>query len=141
MSPSKRHLGVRHQVRREQELVAWMARHKLPPVTFAELLDVISPPPDTDVREGVFYRVMRGDTPKWALFLCPSGCRSVVTLSLQAVHVPHWTVQPSSNQRPSVRPSVWRDIGCYSHFFVEDGRVYWCMNSGSPPYDWHAGDR
>jgi len=121
----------------ETDFDAWVARQPLPPVTFHEINDVASPPPNDSVRPGVFFRVMRNDQPKWALFLCPCGCRSVVTLSLQLAHRPHWTVRESKNRRPSMRPSVWRDIGCLSHFWVEDGRIYWCGDTGSPPWQRH----
>lgn len=118
----------------EADFDAWVARQPPPPVTYHEINDVASPPPNESVRPGVFIRVMRNDQPKWALFLCPCGCRSVVTLSLQFAHRPHWTVSESKKHRPSMRPSVWRDIGCMSHFWVEDGRIYWCGDTGSPPW-------
>jgi hypothetical protein len=117
----------------EADFDSWIARQPAPAITFPELKDVASPPPNEAVQQNVFYRVMRNDQPKWALFQCPCGCRSVVTLSLQSAHRPHWVVRTSKKYRPSMRPSVWRDIGCFSHFWVEDGRVYWCGDTGSSP--------
>ena len=113
----------------------WIARQPLPKVTFPKIIDVASPPPNESVQPDVFYRIMRGEQPKWTMFLCPCGCRSVITLSLQFAHRPHWTVGASKKRRPSLRPSVWRDIGCLSHFIVEDGRIYWCGDTGISPYD------
>jgi len=117
----------------ETELDAWVARQPPPAISFQEIKDVASPPPDEAVEPGVFFRVMRGDKPKWVLFQCPCGCRTVITLSLQLAHRPHWGAHRSKQHRPSLRPSVWRDVGCFSHFVVDDGRVYWCADSGSPP--------
>ena len=117
----------------ETDFDAWIARQPLPAITFAGITDVSAPPPNNAVQPAVFYRVMRNELPKWALFQCPCGCRSVITLSLQPVHRPHWTVRTSKGRRPSMRPSVWRDMGCFSHFWVEDGRVYWCGDTGILP--------
>ncbi len=118
----------------ETDFDAWITRQPLPAITFREITDVASPPANEAVLPDVFYRVMRNEQPKWALFLCPCGCRSVITLSLQLAHRPHWTVCASKERRPSMRPSVWRDIGCFSHFWVEDGRIYRCGDTGSPPW-------
>jgi len=118
----------------ETDFDDWIADQPLPAITFPEITDVASPPANEAVQPAVFYRVMRNDKPKWALFLCPCGCRSVITLSLQRAHRPRWNVQSSNERRPSMRPSVWRDVGCLSHFWVEDGRIYWCGDTGSPPW-------
>jgi hypothetical protein len=118
----------------ETDFEVWIARQPVPAITFPEIKEVVSPPPNEAVQPGVFYRVLRNDQPKWALFLCPCGCRAVITLSLQLAHRPHWTVRASKDRRPSMRPSVWQDIGCFSHFWVEDGRIYWCSDTGSPPW-------
>lgn len=119
---------------RSSDLDTWLSREPLPPLHFTEITDVASPPPEDVVAPGVFYRVLRDDKPKWALFHCPCGCRSVITLSLQCAHRPHWIVRSNKNGRPCLRPSVWRDIGCLSHFIVEDGRIYWCGETGSSPW-------
>lgn len=120
----------------ETDFDAWIARQPLPEITFPKITDVAIPPPNEAVQPDVFYRVMRNKRPKWALLACPCGCRSVITLSLQRAHWPHWTVRASKERRPSMRPSVWRDIGCLSHFWVEDGRIYWCSDTGLPPRWW-----
>lgn len=116
------------------EFESWVSRQPAPSITFKEITDVGSPPANELVQGRVFYRVLRDEKEKWALFLCPCGCGAVITLSLQHVHRPHWEVRLSRKRRPSLRPSVWRDIGCLSHFWIEDGRVYWCGNSGSSPW-------
>ncbi|MHB1142823.1 MAG: DUF6527 family protein [Sulfuricaulis sp.] len=119
----------------ETDFEAWIARQPMPAISFSEITDVALPPPNEAVRPNTFYRVMRNDQSKWALFLCPCGCGAVITLSLQFAHWPHWTVRASKNRRPSMRPSVWRDIGCLSHFWIEDGCIYWCSDTGISPID------
>ncbi|WP_368356434.1 DUF6527 family protein [Acidithiobacillus ferruginosus] len=76
---------------------------------------------------------MTADKPKWALFKCPCRCGDVVTLSLQPVHRPHWRLTRTLTGRPTLYPSVWRDKGCLSHFWLRDGRVSWCADTGSSP--------
>lgn len=115
------------------EVIEWFARQPTPKITYAKITDVNLPPANNTLQSGIFYRVLRNRRPKWALFLCPCGCGSVITLSLQLAHKPHWKVAKSDGKRPTMWPSVWRDVGCLSHFWIEDGRVYWCGNSGSQP--------
>ncbi|WP_394345765.1 DUF6527 family protein [Flaviaesturariibacter aridisoli] len=62
----------------------------------------------------------------WALFQCPCGCKDITTLSLQTIHAKRWRVTLSQNRRPSLSPSVARIVGCFSHYWIDDGRVYWC---------------
>src|SRR6266699_5220802 len=108
-------------------------RRPLPSITFADIRTVEKPPRNEDVQENTFYFVSFNQRPKWVLFQCPCGCKSIVTLSLQRVHKPHWVLRKSRASRPTLQPSVWRDVGCLSHFWVNDGRVYWCQNTGTSP--------
>ena len=105
-----------------------------PPIIFPSITFVDKPPRNQDVAAGQFYYVVNGSKPKWSLFLCPCGCGSVVTLTLQTVHRPHWCLSHTHANRPTVYPSVWRDKGCMSHFLLRDGRVYWCLDTGSDPH-------
>lgn len=109
-------------------------RGTLPPVAFPQIICVEKPPRNGEVKKDVLYLVAPGQRPKWALFQCPCGCQSVITLSLQSVHQPHWSLMNSSANRPILSPSVWRDVGCLSHFWIKDGRVFWCQDTGTQPY-------
>ena len=111
---------------------AWFARQPLPPVLFPDVRRVDRPPRNEDIGKNAFYLVSFRRRPKWALFQCPCGCKTIVTLSLQKAHRPYWTVKNRVN-RPTLQPSVWRDVGCLSHFWIHDGRVYWCPDSGTFP--------
>jgi hypothetical protein len=102
-------------------------------VVFAAVTVVDAPPGNHDIQDGKLYFVRTADKPKWSLFLCPCGCRSVVTLSLQTVHWPHWRLSKTPAGRPTLYPSVWRDKGCLSHFWIRDGRVTWCFDTGTHP--------
>ena len=115
------------------EFDRWVAREPATPITFAVIKDVAAPPSDDKVERGTFYRTSRNGQSKWALFRCPCGCDGVITLSLQQTHRPRWLVYLSKGGYPTLRPSVWRDVGCFSHFILQDGRIYWCKDSGTPP--------
>lgn len=101
------------------------------------------PPSNNKVAAGQFYCVVSANKQKWSLFKCPCGCGDVITLSLQPTHLPHWRLTLTDSGRPTLYPSVWRDKGCLSHFWVQDGRVSWCFDTGSHPglrqsQDWSA---
>lgn len=103
------------------------------PIVYPSINFVDKAPKNDAVEAGQFYCVVSGDKPKWSLFRCPCGCESVVTLSLQRAHMPHWQVKRSRAGRPGLYPSVWRDSGCLSHFWLNDGRVNWCHDTGTHP--------
>lgn len=110
----------------------WKQR-PLPPITYPKLSIVQQPPRIHEIAAGSVTIVAPARNPKWSMFLCPCGCQSVITLSLQSTKRPHWTFQKSNAGRPTLRPSIWRDVGCLSHFILEDGRIYWCNDSGVSP--------
>ena len=108
-------------------------RGPLPPIAFADIRAVDKPPRNEDILEDALYFVSFKRRPKWVLFQCPCGCKSIVTISLQRVHRPHWVLKNSRSRRPTLQPSVWRDVGCLSHFWINDGRVFWCQDTGTSP--------
>lgn len=120
---------------RQEDLELWFARQPLPPIAFSEVRAVDKPPHNEDIRENMFYLVSsQSRHPKWVLFQCPCGCKTIVTLSLQKPHQPHWKLRKSRDSRPTLYPSVWREAGCLSHFWIQDGRVYWCRHdTGTSP--------
>lgn len=86
------------------------------------------------IKENEFIAVIHENTPFWAMFKCPCGCGTVISLSLQRTHKPSWVVEKSKYGRPTLYPSVWQNKGCCSHFWIKDGRVHWCNNSGIEPW-------
>lgn len=105
-----------------------------PPVVFSTINTLEKPPKNTEILEHRFYFVMSGTLPKWSMFRCPCGCEDVITLSMQTLHRPHWRLSFTNSQRPTLHPSVWKDKGCMSHFWLRDGRVYWCNDTGTSPF-------
>lgn len=109
-------------------------RDKLSQVEILRIVEVEKPPKNVDVEKGKIYFVISLEKPKWTLFQCPCGCNAVITLSLQQIHTPHWSLTKTPSDLPNLYPSVWRDIDCYSHFWLKDGRIFWCPDSGIKPY-------
>ena len=94
---------------------------------------VESTPKKSSVNPEEFLVVKYKDKLYWALFECPCGCHEVITLPLKEEQNPNWTFNTSKNSRPTLNPSVWRNKGCQSHFWVKDGIVKWCQNTGQHP--------
>jgi len=107
---------------------------KRPKIHFDSISVVDKTPNDESIVDKGFIVVMHRNKPLWALFRCPCGCGYVISLSLQSVHKPHWKVSKSSTNRPILYPSVRQNKGCYSHFWIEDGRVHWCDSIVSDPW-------
>lgn len=78
------------------------------------------------LQRSVVHVVRTNGKDRWAMLRCPCGCDGVVTLSLQNVHRPHWTLTQNNLGHPSLHPSVWRQEGCFSHFWIRDGQIHWC---------------
>jgi hypothetical protein len=64
-----------------------------------------------------------------AMFLCPCGCGEAIRLNLLQQVRPNWTVQITDGSLVTLAPSVWRKVGCESHFFIRRGRIEWCTKS------------
>lgn len=58
-------------------------------------------------------------------FLCPCGCGAVIQLGLLRDSSPRWSVCRHEDGTVSLSPSVWRQIGCRSHFYVSRSRIAW----------------
>ena len=60
-----------------------------------------------------------------AAMICPCGCKDVINLNLLRTVRPCWSVQEHPDGTVTQTPSVWRQKGCRSHFFVRHGRIDW----------------
>lgn len=65
----------------------------------------------------------------WAMFRCPCKCGTLISLSLQG----DWSID-LTRKFPTLYPSVWQTRGCYSHFWVRNGKILWCKDSGIEPW-------
>lgn len=119
--------------RAENESAPTVEQRPLPEVWFRGATVVEKTPGNAFVTENRFFVVRHRGAFLWALFKCPCGCGEVISLPLQSPHSPKWRVSMTDAQRPSLYPSVWRNKGCMSHFWIEDGRVFWTADSGIAP--------
>lgn len=69
----------------------------------------------------------RDDGEDWCVgFRCPCGCGRKIELLLIKEARPRWDLTIDARRRPTLKPSVWLDTGCGSHFWIRNGRVQWC---------------
>jgi hypothetical protein len=63
---------------------------------------------------------------------CPCGCGELVQVSLLPDAKPRWRLVEHPDGTISLAPSVWRKVGCRSHFFLRCGLIQWCGASNPP---------
>jgi hypothetical protein len=108
-------------------------QRELPPPHFLDVTWVDRSPSNAEVKERILYCVLSQNIARWALFRCPCNCGHVITLSLQTAHNPRWRISKGRQGHPTLYPSIWRNAGCLSHFWVDDGRIVWCEDTGQHP--------
>jgi hypothetical protein len=75
--------------------------------------------------EGRVY-VVGQDGEQWSVAMrCPCGCTAVIQLNLHSEGRPRWKLTCHKDGSVSLFPSVWRRVGCGSHFFLRRGRIEW----------------
>jgi hypothetical protein len=63
----------------------------------------------------------------WSVaLLCPCGCGETLHMNLLPDARPRWTVTRHADGTVTLDPSVWRRVGCRSHFFLRGGQIDWC---------------
>ncbi len=67
--------------------------------------------------------LVRRDTPRWLIMVCPCGCNDVIPINLDERSGPAWEYYAGQTNGLSVFPSIWRDTGCKSHFIIWYGRI------------------
>lgn len=104
------------------------------PVYFENCEVVEKTPTNASIGEKRLVSVGYQGKALWTLFRCPCGCGDMISLPMQAPHNPRWRLTLSDAGRPTLSPSVWRNKGCMSHFWIKDGRVYWTRDTGTEPW-------
>jgi len=89
-------------------------------------------PMDDEIQDGIIYVVGGEGYQKWAYFRCPTERTEIIQLSLMQSHRPRWQVQWDWLQRASIHPSVRQTAGSFAHFWVRQGVVNICADSGIP---------
>lgn len=88
--------------------------------TFAKVEDL----PDS-LRTDVVYIAGENGHLWYAAFVCPCGCNATIQLGLMEGQRPRWHITEHDDGTISLHPSVWRKVGCRSHFHLKKGMVKW----------------
>jgi hypothetical protein len=78
---------------------------------------------------GAVYVLGEGSHKWFVAMICPCGCGETVQVSLLTEARPRWRLVEHSDGTISLEPSVWRKVGCRSHFFLRRGMIQWCGNA------------
>jgi hypothetical protein len=63
----------------------------------------------------------------WQIFMiCPCGCRKLLYINAVEEHRPYWRFDIDNQDRIFLYPSIHRQVGCKSHFFVRNSKIDWC---------------
>jgi hypothetical protein len=77
------------------------------------------------IKDERIYIIKDGINPDSLAFKCPCGCDSIIFLNLLKDAKPCWKFRITKKGNITISPSVWRKIGCKSHFFIREGRIDW----------------
>lgn len=61
--------------------------------------------------------------------MCPCGCRKTLHLPVLENTNPRWRYVIHEDNTVSLNPSVWRRVGCQSHFHLRRGVILWCAQA------------
>lgn len=86
-------------------------------------VSIVDDIPD-QVTPGCLYLVGDVDDYWASTMLCPCGCGDTITLNLIGPH-PVWSATTVQSGKVSLHPSVHRQTGCRSHFWIRDSIVIW----------------
>ncbi|RPG36008.1 MAG: hypothetical protein CBB72_004955 [Muricauda sp. TMED12] len=103
-------------------------------IHFRKIIEMEKTPDNDTIGKDDFIFVRYNENPYWVMFQCPCDCGTVISLPLQDSHNPRWTLKTSEFGRPTLYPSVWQNKGCFSHFWITDGKIEMCYNSGIEPW-------
>lgn len=93
-------------------------------------IEMVEELPDNVVPK-ILYVAGEDDHLWFATMVCPCGCGETLQLGLLKDTRPRWTLEIDARGRPTLSPSVWRKVGCRSHFFMRGGLIEWCESTPS----------
>lgn len=77
-------------------------------------------------KKKTLYIVCEDSVPWHLSMLCPCGCQSTLHMNLLPDERPFWTLSFDDKHNITLHPSVWRQVGCCSHFWIRRSKIYWC---------------
>ena len=103
---------------------AWLLSWFVHPVQPLKTVRVEELPESLDPKD--VYVLGEGNHLWFVAIVCPCGCRATLQMSLLADAKPRWRLIEHEDGTITLHPSVWRKIGCRSHFFLRRGLIQWC---------------
>ena len=79
----------------------------------------------------VLYIVGEGPYQWFVAMLCPCGCGETIKLNVRDDAHPYWRIIEREG-KVSLEPSIWRQKGCRSHFYLRRNKIQWCGIRRSP---------
>ena len=61
---------------------------------------------------------------------CPRSCKKNIYLNISDQHKKRWYVTEHNDGTVSIRPSIWVQDKCNCHYWIKEGRVFWCELPG-----------
>lgn len=77
------------------------------------------------IRDKIILIVQDGNDPELLVFKCPCGCDLGVSLNLLEDARPKWNFNFNDDGTMDVYPSIWRTVGCKSHFWLKASKIKW----------------
>ena len=114
---------------------AWAERWLLPPYRTMEVEAL----PPARLQRRIVYIVCEDGFDEQVALLCPCGCGRVLQMNLLPDERPCWRVTRNADGTVTLHPSVWRTKGCGSHFWLRNGRIWWCLEPNSSAWRWSQG--
>lgn len=71
------------------------------------------------------FIIQDGNEAELLAFKCPCGCGADILLNLLKDASPKWSYKIDNMGKIYISPSVWRSVGCKSHFFLKEDKIIW----------------
>lgn len=111
------------------EAIRWLFRvdHQAPSINTVVVEDL----PDHLLPNTIY--LVGEDKQYWqAAMRCPCRCGELIQLNLAPPGPPCWRVRLYWDMTVTLSPSVWRSVGCFSHFWIRRSRVLWVGRGEAP---------
>ena len=114
-------------------LIEWMRRPR-PPSSARSQYQIVRVDDDPELVKPRRVYVIGENGHSWhATLLCPCGCGERLSLNLLPDDSPCWVLLDDGGV-PTLHPSIWRRVGCRSHFFLRGGRIRVVRGRPTPPH-------
>jgi hypothetical protein len=108
---------MRYKFKKVLEKIEFILQKEFKVKYFEELPDIIE--------NRTIYIVGIKNYPWLIAFNCPCGCNKLIQLNLLIDGEDTWAFKINKKGKINIYPSVWRKVGCKSHFFIRKSKVDW----------------